>query len=117
MLTTSRRILQNSIKNIRSITTTSTSSTASQSQKWAFITTTAATGLLTIYTLHQACSSKLLRSDDDYKSLFPVSNTACEVVMIGPVKEKSTGILFPQLCNGMQFVGCGVRVKYGFVKV
>jgi hypothetical protein len=25
--------------------------------------------------------------------------------------------LFPRLCNGMTFVGCGVRVKYGFVKV
>jgi len=32
-------------------------------------------------------------------------------------KEPSTGILFPQLCNGMTFVGCGVRVKYGFIKV
>ena len=131
MLTTSsRRVLQNSIKNIRSITTTA-SSTASQAaatattkttslaQKWALITTTTATGLLTMYTLHQACSSKLFKGDDDnaYKSLFPVSNTACEVVMIGPIKEKSSGILFPQLCNGMQFVGCGVRVKYGFVKV
>jgi len=34
-----------------------------------------------------------------------------------PTKESSTGILFPQLCNGLTFVGCGVRVKYGFVKV
>ena len=39
------------------------------------------------------------------------------VLMLGPTKEPSTGILFPQLCNGMTFVGCGVRVKYGFVKV
>jgi len=37
--------------------------------------------------------------------------------MLGPTKEASTGILFPQLCNGLTFVGCGVRVKYGFVKV
>jgi hypothetical protein len=37
--------------------------------------------------------------------------------MVGPVKEKATGILFPQLCNGLSLVGCGVRVKYGFVKV
>lgn len=37
--------------------------------------------------------------------------------MLGPTKEPSTGILFPQLCNGLTFVGCGVRVKYGFVKV
>lgn len=32
-------------------------------------------------------------------------------------KEPKTGIIFPELCNGMQFVGCGVRVKYGLVKV
>lgn len=41
-----------------------------------------------------------------------------DVVTMGtPTKEASTGILFPQLCNGLTFVGCGVRVKYGFVKV
>lgn len=34
-----------------------------------------------------------------------------------PLKEPATGILFPQLCNGYYFAGCGVRVKYGFVKV
>jgi len=40
-----------------------------------------------------------------------------DVVMLAPTKETATGILFPRLCNGMQFVGCGVRVKWGFVKV
>jgi len=40
-----------------------------------------------------------------------------DVVMLGPTKEKATGILFPNLCNAMTFVGCGVRIKYGFVKV
>lgn len=41
-----------------------------------------------------------------------------DVVMMGtPTEERNTGILFPALCNGMAFVGCGVRVKYGFVKV
>lgn len=40
-----------------------------------------------------------------------------DVVMLAPTKEPATGILFPRLCNGMQFVGCGVRVKWGFVKV
>lgn len=34
-----------------------------------------------------------------------------------PVKEPGTGILFPQLCNGLYFAGCGYRVKYGFFKV
>ena len=43
--------------------------------------------------------------------------TSGDVLMVGPVKEKATGILFPQLCNGYTLVGCGVRVKYGFVKV
>lgn len=37
--------------------------------------------------------------------------------MLSPATEPKTGILFPRLCNGMTFVGCGVRVKYGFVKV
>ena len=40
-----------------------------------------------------------------------------EPVMLSPSKEPATGILFPRLCQGMTFVGCGVRVKYGFVKV
>ena len=41
-----------------------------------------------------------------------------DVISAGtPSKEPSTGILFPPLCNGYTFAGCGVRVKYGFVKV
>mmetsp|Transcript_15375 Transcript_15375/g.23226 ORF Transcript_15375/g.23226 Transcript_15375/m.23226 type:complete len:278 (+) Transcript_15375:42-875(+) len=40
-----------------------------------------------------------------------------EPTMLSPATEPKTGILFPRLCNGMTFVGCGVRVKYGFVKV
>lgn len=43
--------------------------------------------------------------------------TGGDIVMIGATKESSTGILFPNLCNAMTFAGCGVRVKYGFVKV
>lgn len=43
--------------------------------------------------------------------------TGGDVIMLEPTKEKATGILFPGLCNGLRFVGCGVRVKYGFVKV
>lgn len=37
--------------------------------------------------------------------------------MIAPVKEPATGKMFPKLCNGMTLAGCGVRVKWGFVKV
>ena len=41
-----------------------------------------------------------------------------DVISTGtPVKEKATGILFPQLCNGFYLAGCGVRIKYGLVKV
>jgi len=47
------------------------------------------------------------------------TTTKCDMITpIGPtVKEPATGILFPHLCNGLTFVGCGVRVKYVFVKV
>jgi hypothetical protein len=44
----------------------------------------------------------------------PVSG---DVIFLGAIKEKSTGILFPKLCNGFTLAGTGVRVKYGFVKV
>ena len=55
----------------------------------------------------------------------PINKTLCDaaiptggdVIMLAPTKEKATGILFPGLCNGLRFVGCGVRVKYGFIKV
>lgn len=40
-----------------------------------------------------------------------------EAVMLSPKTEEATGILFPRLCNGMTLAGCGVRVKWGFVKV
>lgn len=40
-----------------------------------------------------------------------------EAVMLAPKTEEATGILFPRLCNGMTLAGCGVRVKWGFVKV
>merc|ERR1711982_296481 len=32
-------------------------------------------------------------------------------------KEKTTGILFPKLCNGFSLAGMGVRYKWGFVQV
>jgi hypothetical protein len=38
--------------------------------------------------------------------------------MVGaPIKENATGIMFPQLCNGMNLVGTGVRIKWGLIKV
>lgn len=46
-----------------------------------------------------------------------LKKTGGEPIMLEAHKEKATGILFPGLCNAMNFVGCGVRIKYGFVKV
>lgn len=40
-----------------------------------------------------------------------------DAILLGAVKEKSTGILFPKQCNGFTLAGTGVRIKYGFVKV
>lgn len=41
-----------------------------------------------------------------------------ELIQSGkPVEEKSTGILFPQLCNGYYLAGCGARAKWGLIKV
>jgi hypothetical protein len=45
--------------------------------------------------------------------------TKADVVGVGgtPIQEPVTGILFPKLVNGFYFAGCGVRIKYMFVKV
>ena len=41
-----------------------------------------------------------------------------DIIQTGtPVLEASTGILFPLVCNGFDFTGCGVRVKWGLIKV
>mmetsp|Transcript_576 Transcript_576/g.1205 ORF Transcript_576/g.1205 Transcript_576/m.1205 type:complete len:284 (-) Transcript_576:98-949(-) len=44
-------------------------------------------------------------------------NLGAEPVMLSPKTEPATGILFPRLCNGMSLAGCGVRIKWRFVKV
>jgi hypothetical protein len=44
--------------------------------------------------------------------------TSGDVLIVGmPTTEKATGIQFPQLCNALNLVGVGVRIKYVFVKV
>jgi hypothetical protein len=48
------------------------------------------------------------------------TTTKADVVGVGggtPIQEPVTGILFPKLVNGFYFAGCGVRIKYVFVKV
>ena len=62
-------------------------------------------------------------SNNEAASLLSASCSAppkllgAEPTMLSPATEPKTGILFPRLCNGMTLAGCGVRVKYGFVKV
>jgi hypothetical protein len=55
--------------------------------------------------------------DEKFAALAARIPTSGDVLSVGtPVKEKATGISFPQLCNGFQLVGTGVRIKYVFVK-
>jgi hypothetical protein len=52
-------------------------------------------------------------------SAFSIERTSLDAPasLPGPVEEAKTGILFPPTEGNFSFVGCGVRVKYGFVKV
>ncbi len=70
-------------------------------------------------TLLLATFLHVAKSDAESSSLAQCSAAplGVELVMLSPSKEPATGILFPKLCNGMTFAGCGVRVKYGFLKV
>ena len=46
------------------------------------------------------------------------SSKGLPVVMFGePQEEADTGIMFPPMVNGFTLMGCGVRIKYVFVKV
>jgi len=62
-------------------------------------------------------SGLVILSQEPTQCSASLEKTGGDVVMLGPTKEPATGILFPRLCNGMTFVGCGVRIKYGFIKV
>ena len=116
--TATRRLLQSSFQSIQKSARRSIMSNVAKMEAPVFSTTNAqrkliqysiiTTGLITFLTTVMPTAA-----DDNQNA----NRTLCEIIMLGPTKEKSTGILFPQLCNGMQFVGCGVRVKYGFVKV
>lgn len=46
------------------------------------------------------------------------AGSSMPVIMAGKaVQEPDTGIMFPPMVNGFSFMGCGVRIKYVFVKV
>ena len=47
---------------------------------------------------------------------FSITSLDASIIMPPPIEEKATGILFPANENALSFVGCGVRVKYGFIK-
>ena len=103
-----RRFLNNSSANSAS-NKTSTASAIAAASTAILVTTTAAAALYknNNEALHQYSSALC--------SAPPL--LGAEATMLSPATEPKTGILFPRLCNGMTFVGCGVRVKYGFVKV
>lgn len=108
-----RRFLSNSSANkSASNKTTATSAIAAASTAVLVTTTTAAAAVYNKNnneTLHHYSSAAALCSAPPL--------LGAEATMLSPATEPKTGILFPRLCNGMTFVGCGVRVKYGFVKV
>jgi hypothetical protein len=91
----------------RGLVTTSRRVASSSSGYWR------TAGALTVVVAATAALAEADRAALDARRI----PTSGDVLMVGPVKEKATGILFPQLCNGLSLVGCGVRVKYGFVKV
>lgn len=60
----------------------------------------------------------LMQNEPHYASMAARIPSSGDVLSVGAlVKEEATGIAFPQLCNAMRLCGCGVRVKYVFVKV
>ena len=101
----SRRFLSNSSAN-----SGSSNKTIAAASTAILVTTTAAVAVYNKNneTLHHYSSATLCSAP-------PL--LGAEATMLSPATEPKTGILFPRLCNGMTFVGCGVRVKYGFVKV
>ena len=89
--------------------------------RWAAWTTvavaTAGTGLYVVATSSDPNSFTMITSNPTLCAA-PRVPIGGDIISAGtPVKEASTGILFPQLFNGYHLVGCGVRIKYGFVKV
>lgn len=60
----------------------------------------------------------LLMQHDEKTYTSMDARTSLPVIMAGnAVQEPDTGIMFPPMVNGFTFMGCGVRIKYIFVKV
>ena len=123
MFTTASRHLQNQAKRfitarqglLRSITsTTQHGGAAAKSQQKALqYLLLFGVASATTYSIQQ---SRIL--GENVTKCAAALGRGAEVVSMGtPTQESSTGIMFPNLCNAMTFVGCGVRIKYGFIKV
>ena len=76
----------------------------------------AVTGMITLGTLYHHQSSSYPSAMTTQCDL-TVPSKSMPVGMLGPTVEPATQIMFPRLCNAMTFTGCGVRVKYHFIKV
>jgi len=105
-----RHLVQSSRRGIGSSGATAASSSSSSSRG---IATAVLAGAVSV-----ALVATSIDSSSNYTSLAARIPLTGDVIAIGtPTKEKSTGILFPSLCNGLSLVGTGVRIKYVFVKV
>lgn len=93
--------------------TTSSKSTSLSIAIAAYTTATASILLYNLHSSHDVTNS----SHNNYRAAQCSAPLGGEAVMLSPKTEPVTGILFPRLCNGMTLAGCGVRVKWGFVKV
>jgi len=63
-----------------------------------------------------AATTSLMKHEE--KTYMDARGSGLPVIMAGDaVEEADTGIMFPPMCNGFTFAGCGVRIKYVFVKV
>lgn len=62
--------------------------------------------------------SATLLKDEERTFMDARRSSGLPVIMAGDaVQEPDTGIMFPPMVNGFTFMGCGVRIKYVFVKV
>ena len=123
------RLVSGRLSGLRSLTSATTSSSSgfvkihhhSPSPLALLVGTTALAG-----TFWMATHDDVSECNGNFQNLFQAQPTLLDArVPIGgelittgtPVKEASTGILFPQLCNGFYLAGCGVRAKWGLIKV
>lgn len=67
--------------------------------------------------LLSSAAAAVVANDDGSLAQCSMAPMGADPILIAPVKEPATGKMFPRLCNGMTLAGCGVRVKWGLIKV